>query len=154
GEWVRFPNGDIANYIDAQQAVRGADRIGLRVVRSTDGGRTFGTVECVGIVDRVEYGYAFNAVSEGRTTWMLAMTFSYLTGGKAAPGAPRAAGAVDIIRSDDDGRRWRFVRSLTQEFGNVPINESAFIRQGRGFLVSTRGYDSRQRLHLTDDTFR
>jgi hypothetical protein len=61
---------------------------------------------------------------------------------------------VDVIRSDDHGTTWRFVRNLSQEFGEVPINESAFIRHGDGFLVSTRGYDDRQRVHLTDASFR
>jgi hypothetical protein len=46
------------------------------------------------------------------------------------------------------------VRNLSHEFGDVPINESAFIRQGDGFLVTTRGYDNHERLHLTDATFR
>ena len=36
------------------------------------------SLERVGVIDGVEYGYAFDAVSEGRTTWMLAMTFSGL----------------------------------------------------------------------------
>lgn len=35
----------------------------------------------------------------------------------------------------------------------MPINESTFIRHGDGFLVSTRGYDDRQRLHFTDGSF-
>ena len=81
GEWVRFPNGDIANYIDAQRKTS-PSRIGLQVVRSSDGGRTFTAVAPVGLVDGVEYGYAFEAISRGNTTWMLAMTFANLPGGK------------------------------------------------------------------------
>lgn len=153
GEWVRFPNGDIANYIDAQQAP-GAERVGLRVVRSRDGGRTFGPVERVGPIEGVEYGYAFDAVSEGRTTWMLVMTFARLAGGKSMHALKPAAGSVDIVRSEDNGRTWRFVRGLNAEFGNIAINESALLRHGAGFLVSTRGYDNRQRIHMTDAEFR
>ncbi len=154
GEWVRFPNGDIANYIDAQVPGAPTTRAGLRVVRSVDGGQTFGPLERVGPVDGVEYGYAFDSLAEGRTTWMLVMTFANLPGGKPAPRARAPAGSVDVIRSEDHGRTWQFVRNLSREFGDVPINESAFIRAGDGFLVTSRGYDERERLHLTDGDFR
>jgi hypothetical protein len=56
GEWVRFPNGDIANYVDAQKPK--VLRTGLCMVRSADGGRTFGLVQRLGLVDGVEYGDA------------------------------------------------------------------------------------------------
>jgi hypothetical protein len=154
GEWVRFPNGDVANYIDAQVPGAPTTRAGLRVVRSVDGGQTFGPLERVGPVDGVEYGYAFDSLAEGRTTWMLVMTFANLPGGKPAPRARAPAGSVDVIRSEDHGRTWQFVRNLSREFGDVPINESAFIRAGDGFLVTSRGYDERERLHLTDGDFR
>ena len=154
GEWVRFPNGDVANYIDAQVPGSPTTRAGLRVVRSVDGGQTFGPLERVGPVDGVEYGYAFDSLVEGRTTWMLVMTFANLPGGKPAPRARAPAGSVDVIRSEDHGRTWQFVRNLSREFGDVPINESAFIRAGDGFLVTSRGYDERERLHLTDGDFR
>ena len=156
GEWVRFPNGDIGNYIDTQQTdLAGVTtRIGARFVRSTDGGHTFGPVERIGVVDGVEYGYPFEFITEGKETWMLVMTFSNLTGGKSVYSGRRTAGSVNVIHSFDNGRSWRFVRNLTEEFGNVPINESTFKRQGDGFLVSTRGYDDRHRLHLTDRNFK
>ena len=149
GEWVRFGNGDIANYIDAQLPGKVTTRAGLRVVRSADQGRSFGPPERVGLVDGVEYGYVFDHISEGGVTWMLAMTFANLPGGRQAANARPPAGSVDVIRSEDHGRTWRFVRNLSREFGDAPINESAFLRHGTGFLVTTRGYDNRQRLHLT-----
>ncbi len=154
GEWVRFGNGDIANYIDAQLPGKVTTRAGLRVVRSADQGRSFGPPERVGLVDGVEYGYVFDHISEGGVTWMLAMTFANLPGGRQAANARPPAGSVDVIRSEDHGRTWRFVRNLSREFGDAPINESAFLRHGTGFLVTTRGYDNRQRLHLTDGDFR
>ena len=154
GEWVRFGDGGIANYIDAQAPGRSTTRTGLLVVRSADGGRTFGPPERVGVIDGVEYGYAFDHITEGATTWMLVMTFANLPGGRSVHPQRPHAGPVDVIRSDDHGRTWRLVRGLTREFGDVPINESAFIRHGDGFLVVTRGYDNRARLHFTDAAFR
>lgn len=153
GEWVRFSNGDVANYIDVQQ-VAGSARVGLHRVCSSDGGRTFGPIERVGVVDGVEYGYAFESVTQGTTTWMLVMTFSNLPGGKSVYPPRPQAGSVDMIRTDDNGQTWRFVRNLSHEFGDIPINESTFLSHGDGFLVSTRGYDNRERLHLTDSTFK
>lgn len=156
GEWVRFPNGDIANFVDVQQidAAGRNRRTGTIGVRSTDGGRTFGTPQPLGLVDGVEYGYPFSFLVEGTTTWMLVMTFSDLTGGY--PVYPRRphAGPVCVLRSDDDGTNWRFVKNLTETFGNLPINESFFIPHGEGYLVVTRGYDERARLHLVDANFR
>lgn len=154
GEWVRFPNGDLVSYIDAQRPGTATTRTGLLAVRSTDGGRTFGPPERVGVVDGVEYGYAFDRIVEGPTVWMLAMTFANLPGGKSVFAGRPMAGSVDVLRSDDNGRSWHRVRALSREFGDVPINESAFTRWGDGFLVTTRGYDNRQRLHLTDGAFR
>jgi hypothetical protein len=153
GEWVRFPNGDIASYIDARKKGQ-PSRIGLRTVRSTDGGATFGPVERVGVVDGVEYGYAFEAVTHGQVTWMLVMTFTNLTGGTFSQPLPRVAGSVDVIRSEDSGKSWRFVRSVTRELGGAPINESSLARFGEGFLVTARGYDSKQWLMRTDGEFR
>jgi hypothetical protein len=152
GEWVRFPNGATANYVDAHKT--GVRRSGLCVVRSEDGGRTFGPVQRLGLVDGVEYGYAFDAISRNRSTWMLVMTFANLSGGKLVYKYSSQPGAVDVIRSDDNGRTWRFVRSMTQELGGAPINESAFVAHGDGFLVASRGYDSRQWLLRADADFK
>src|SRR4029453_85796 len=86
--------------------------------------------------------------------WMLAMTFSNLTGGVSIHAPRPQAGTVDVLHTSDNGRTWTRVRSLTREFGNVPINKSALIPFGDGFLVTTRGYDNRERLHVTDAQFR
>ena len=146
GEWVRYPNGDIANYVDAQ--LTGVKKVSYRTGicgwRSTDGGKTFGPLEEFGVVHGVEYGYPFQSLCIDRSVYLLVMTFEYLQGRK---------GSVDVIRSDDNGTSWRLVRDLSHEFGDVPINETTFVRHGDGFLVSTRGYDERQRLHRTDSDF-
>jgi len=153
GEWVKFPNGDLASYIDAQQVQKPA-RIGMRDVRSTDGGKSFSPVERVGVIDGVEYGYPFCFAVEGKTTWMMAMCFSNLTGGYSVYPPRHEAGQVCMLRSADNGRTWTFVRNLSREFGDIPINESSFVRCGDGYLVATRGYDNRARIHLTDDQFK
>lgn len=153
GEWVRFANGAIASYIDAQ-GKQAPLRSGLCVVRSKDGGRSFGPVQRVGAVDGVEYGYAFDAITRGSTTWMLAMTFANLTGGKLVHKTRSQPGSVDVIRSDDNGQTWHFVRSVTGELGNAPINESAFMAHGDGFIVTARGYDNRQWLLRADAEFK
>ncbi len=153
GEWVRFGNGDVANYIDAQ-AAQGSLRTGLAVVRSNNGGKSFGPVQRVGVIDGVEYGYAFDSITRGQTTWMLVMTFANLTGGKLVHKTKSQPGSVDVIRSDDNGQTWRFVRSITSELGGAPINESAFMAHGDGFIVTARGYDNRQWLLRTDAEFK
>ena len=153
GEWVRFANGDVANYIDAQ-AAQGSLRTGLAVVRSKNGSKTFGPVQRVGVIEGVEYGYAFDSITRGATTWMLVMTFANLTGGKLVFKTKSQPGSVDVIRSDDNGLTWRFVRSITAELGNAPINESTFMPHGDGFIITARGYDNRQWLLRTDAGFK
>lgn len=154
GEWVRFPNGDIGSYIDAQEKQTETTRIGMRYTRSSDGGKTYGPLARVGLIDGVEYGYPFEFVVEGTTTWMLAMSFSNLAGGYSVHAPRPKAGQVAILRSEDSGRNWKFVRNLSREFGDLPINESSFVRYADGFLVATRGYDNRARLHFTTNDFK
>jgi hypothetical protein len=160
GELARFANGDVSCYIDVQAPLKPGEkpraiRLGLLEYRSTDGGRTFHEAGKVGLVDGVEYGYAFEAITHGNSTWMLVMRFSNLPGGKRISAkAPEHAGSVDVIRTDDNGKHWRLVRDLSAEFGNVPINESSFVRAGEGYLVATRGYDSHQYLQLADAGFK
>ncbi len=152
GEWVRFPAGDIASYVDAQKS--GSLRSGLCEVRSTDGGKNFTAVRRVGPIDGVEYGYAFDAASNSTTTWMLAMTFANLPGGKPVYKYASQPGSVDVIRSDDNGRNWRFVTSVTRLLGDVPINESSIVCSGDGFIIASRGYDGRAWLLRVDADFR
>jgi hypothetical protein len=153
GEWVRFPNGDIANYIDAQQKAQ-PSRIGLRYVRSTDGGCSFGELDRVGTVDGVEYGYAFDSVTKGATTWMLVMTFANLAGGTLVKDTTSQPGSVDVIRTDDNGKSWHFVCSISNELEGAPINESSIIAHGDSFIIAARGYDDGQWLLRTDRDFK
>lgn len=156
-EFVRFPNGDIACYIDNQRPEREpgsseATRLGLLEFRSTDGGRTFRDLGRVGLIDGVEYGYVFEALTEGSTTWMLAMTFANLPGGRPImPG--KRAGSVAVLVTEDNGRSWRTLLNLSERL-QEPINESTFVRYRDGFLISCRPYTTAHWLIATDRDFR
>jgi hypothetical protein len=157
GEFVRFGNGDIACYIDAQKNSREpnsseATRLGLIEFRSSDGGRTFRDVGRVGPVEGVEYGYVFEAITEGRTTWMLAMTFANLPGGESVVASRPKAGAVAVLRTDDNGKTWRRTKDLTATFQS-PLNESSFMRYKDGFIFACRPYTDEQLLIVTDGEF-
>ncbi len=152
GEWIKFPNGDFASFIDAQKEPR-ATRIGLRSVRFRKGGKAFEKVQRLGLVNGVEYGYAFDSLVKNGETLVLAMRFANLAGGKSLVPARPHAGSVDVLRSKDNGESWEFLKDLSHEFGDIPINESAFVEHSLGFLVTTRGYDSHHRLHLVDADF-
>lgn len=147
GEWVRFPDGTLGTYIDAQKTDedRNAIRIGLRGAISRDNGKSFGPLERVGVIDGIEYGYLFNSVIVGQRLYALIMTFEYLAGGRRS---------VDALFTDDNGTSWHFIRNLSQEFGDIRINESSLIPYQNGFLVATRGYDSMARIHQVDMNFK
>jgi hypothetical protein len=146
GEWVRFPDGTLGTYIDAQKTDndRNAIRIGLRGAISLDNGKSFGPLERVGVIDGVEYGYLFNSAIVGKRLYALIMTFEYLAGGRRS---------VDALYTDDNGASWYFIRNLSEEFGDIRINESSLIPYKKGFLVATRGYDNLARIHQVDMDF-
>ncbi|MCX6953441.1 MAG: hypothetical protein NTV51_14930 [Verrucomicrobia bacterium] len=147
GELTRLPDGTIAIYVDVQSV--GWDdrryRSGAEVFRWNAAKKAFDAPALMDVVDGVRYGYPFDFITEGRTTWQLNMAFGYMQGGRWS---------VDALRSEDAGRTWSFVRNLTAEFGGIEANESGFVRDGDGFLVTTRGYDKIERLHRTDGAFR
>ena len=147
GEWVRFPNGTLGTYIDALTVDEEGKHIRTGLIRSLsrDNGKSFGPLERVGIIDGVEYGYLFDTVTVGQRLYALIMTFEYLVGGRRS---------VDALYTDDNGETWHFIRNLSQEFGNVRINESSLIPYKDGFLVATRGYDNQQRLHYVNKQFK
>lgn len=148
GEWVRYPDGAIDLCIDVQDV--GWDgrhyRSGAETLRWNPARNAFDAAAPMRPVAGVQYGYPFEFIVEGRTTWQLIMAFGYHQ--------PGGRWSVDVIRSEDSGRSWSFVRNLTEEFGGIRGNESGFIRHGDGFLVTTRGYDRIARLHRTDGQFR
>ncbi len=146
GEWFEHEDGTIDLFIDAQHS-GSSKREGLISFRSTDHGHTFEPRGKFGLVDGVEYGYAFQGLVSGAQILMLVMTFEYLEGS----GEKRQ---VHVIGSEDGGNTWHRVRNLSSEFGNIPINETNMIRYQDGFLVITRGYDDMARIHKVDSRFR
>ncbi len=161
GEWVEFPNGRIGLYADVQRVAREGGRnrhyrTGVQWCGSDDRGRTFSPMKKMGPVDGVEYGYIFEGIVSRDRVFMLAMSFPELTERKSAldDAGKRVFGEVSVLASADNGESWKHVRNLSQEFGGIPINESSLTECGDGYLVATRGYDGKARLHLVDKDFR
>ncbi len=159
GEWVQFPQGRIGNFVDVQKVVKARKRnhrTGVYWTMSDDGGKTFSPMQKLGPIDGVEYGYIFESAVVGDTVYMLAMDFPELTARKSAydEQGKRIYGQVSVISSDDQGQSWKHVRNLSREFGDLNLNESSMIVDGDGFLIATRGYDNRVRLHRVDRDFK
>lgn len=159
GEWVRFPQGRIGNFVDVQHVVQARKRnhrTGVYWTMSDDQGQTFSPMQKLGPIDGVEYGYIFESAIVGDTVYLLAMDFPELTARKSAydEQGKRIYGQVSVIASDDNGKHWRHVRNLSQEFGKLNLNESSLIVDGDEFLIATRGYDNKVRLHRVDQDFR
>src|SRR5690606_40147166 len=149
GNWVRFSDQSIRLYIDTQNIGHDNDnyRAGLREVRmDMKGGKYVPqlTVRTPMVGER-EYGYAFDFIVDGSTTYMLVMGFGYRPGG---------VWSVDVIQSTDNGKSWTLVRNLTEEFGGHKINESAFVPWEDGYIVTTREYGPNQRIYRTDKNFK
>ena len=143
GEFACFANGDIGLYVDPHFPNSTAKH-GLVAYRSVDNGMNFEEEGKVGLINGLEYVYAFECLTEGETTWMLATPYRHYR-----HGSPN----VDLLRSDDNGKSWQFVKNLSEEFGKEHLNESSLIRCGDEYLIATRGNDSIQRLHVTDSEF-
>ncbi len=145
GEFARFANGDIGLYVDPHFP-NSIAKHGLVAYRSADNGMNFEEEGKVGLINGLEYVYAFECLTEGDTTWMLATPYRHYRNLKGPP-------KVDLLRSDDNGKSWQFVKSLREEFGNAPLSESSIIRFGGEYLFATRGKDPVLRLHVTDSEF-
>jgi hypothetical protein len=101
GEWIRFSDGKLATFIDAQEVDKQDKhaRIGLQQAVSNDTGKTFNSLRRVGLIDGVEYGYLFDSVTMDERVYALVMTFEYLDGGRRS---------VDVVFTDDNGASWHF----------------------------------------------
>lgn len=161
GEWVEFPSGRIGLYADVQRVAedRGRNRhhrTGVEWCKSDDRGQTFGPMQRMGPVDGVDYGYIFEGIISNGRVYMLAMSFPEMNERKSFfdDAGKRIFGEVSVLVSADNGESWKHVRNLSQEFGGIDINESSLNECGEGFIVATRGYDSKVRLHRVDQQFR
>jgi hypothetical protein len=148
-ELGRLADGAVTVNIDVQRSGRPKEnavfRKGAVTFRWHPEQRVFTGPVAFAAINGVLYGYPFDFVTEGKTTWQLNMTFEYLPGGRRS---------VDVLRSDNNGATWSFVRNLSQEFGNIRSNESGFMRYQDGFIVVTRTYGHHLLLHRTDREFR
>jgi hypothetical protein len=146
-EPVRFSDGRIALFLDTQFI--GPEprhyRAAMRWTISSDQGATFPEPEIFPVVDGTGYGYPQEGLTRGNDTWLMVMSFGYLPGGRWT---------MDVLHTGDAGRSWRKVRDLAVEL-NVPgFNEGGMISHGDGFLVVSRDYVRRARLHEVDREFR
>lgn len=131
GEYARMPNGDVCLYIDMQALGSSAERTGMEVLRSRDGGAHYAPAQRVGAVDGVEYGYPLNFCERQGRVYLLAMTFPYLQGSKNRR-------QVHVLSSADSCMSWRFEANLTEALG-LEFNESALVATAEGFALFTRG---------------
>ncbi len=145
---VRLSNGDIHFYADYQTT--GDDgrhyRDGMRFCTSTDQGKTLSAWKELGLINGVEYGYPLDFIIEGKTVYMLAMSFGYRPGG---------LWSIAVLKSEDNAQTWRFVRNISAELGGIRINESGFVRLGSDFIIVVRGYaGQRTRIARFDENFK
>ncbi len=161
GEWIEFPSGRIGLFADVQRVAQDGGRnrhhrTGVEWCKSDDRGQTFSPMQRMGPVDGVEYGYIFEGIIANERVYMLAMSFPEMTERKSFfdEAGNRIFGEVSVLVSADNGETWGHVRNLSQEFGGIDINESSLTEYGEGFIVATRGYDGKVRLHLVDKQFR
>jgi hypothetical protein len=128
-EILQMPNGDVVVYVD-RQTPGNKERMGLVELRSSDHGMTWKDKGVVGLIDGIEYGYAFDDYIEGNTVYVLWMTFPELKGS----GGKRS---VHVLKSTDNGKSWTDVKDLTATFGKA-FNECTLEKYHNKFLIVGR----------------
>lgn len=146
-EVVRMPDGDIVCYIDVQAVSDKVVRLGIKQLRSSDGGVTWQTIHRLTDDTGIEYGYVYDSLIVDGDIYMLALTYPELED----QGTGRF---VHVIKSQDSGRTWRHVRNLKDAFGYSCDDECCFAAYKCGFLVVVRGRDRVARAFVTDGEFR
>lgn len=128
-EILKMPNGDVVIYVDRQMPGP-KKRIGLEELRSTDDGITWKDMGTVGLVNGVQYGYAFDDYIEGHTIYALWMTFPELRGSEGER-------SVHVVKSNNNGESWTDVKDLTKAYKKA-FNESTLVKYNNGFLIVAR----------------
>ncbi len=167
-EIAMMPNGDIVVYLDRQTEEYNFDSVGVRLLRSTDGGATWkldpGNTEdeatnnddyaLLQDTDGVQYFSTYDDAVVGDTIYELAITGG--SHGNTLPGYDKynnGAAAVHVIKSTDNGYTWEHVMDVTAACG-TSINESSLepLDDG-GFFFVCRGYDEKTTIFTTDADF-
>lgn len=144
-EILQMPNGDVVVYVD-RQTPGAKERMGLVELRSSDNGITWSDKGVVGLVDGIQYGYAFDDYVEANTVYALWMTFAELKGS----GGKRS---VHVLKSTDNGKSWTNLKDLTAAFGEA-FNECSLEKYHNKFLIIGRlDEKSSARLFETDHAF-
>ncbi len=130
---VKTADGTVRLYTDMQN--QGQDnknyRVGMYYSTLKRDGKSAEEWKRLPEIDGIEYGYPFDFIVEGKTVYMLAMSFGY---------RPGNTWSVAVLRSDDGAATWKFVKDITAALGGGPMNESSFVRTGNDFLIVCRGY--------------
>ncbi|TAM96742.1 MAG: exo-alpha-sialidase [Chitinophagaceae bacterium] len=128
-EILKMPNGDVVIYVDRQMPGP-KKRIGLEELRSTDDGITWKDMGTVGLVNGVQFGYAFDDYIEGHTIYALWMTFPELRGSEGER-------SVHVVKSNNNGESWTDIKDLTKAYKKA-FNESTLVKYNNGFLIVAR----------------
>lgn len=134
---VEIAPSDWRFYTDLQE--QGDDnknyRVGMHFASGRDVIKTVDTWKPFPLIEGVEYGYPLDFIVEGKTVYMLAMSFGY---------RPGSLWSVAVLQSTDGAKTWKKIKNISEALGGGPINESGFTRIGSDFVVVSRGYPGQE----------
>lgn len=134
---VEIAPGDWRFYTDLQE--QGQDnknyRVGMHFTIGRDVVKAVDAWKPLPLIEGVEYGYPLDFIVEGKTVYMLAMSFGY---------RPGSLWSVAVLKSVDGAKSWRKIQNISEALGGGPINESCFTKVGADFVVVSRGYPGQE----------
>lgn len=130
---VKMAPKDIRYYVDMQNlGIDGKNyRTGMYFTKAGIDGKSIEGWKKLDKIDGIEYGYPFDFIVEGKTVYMLAMSFGY---------RPGDTWSVAVLKSQDGGNTWNRAINVTEAIGGGAYNESSFVRVGKEFFIVLRGY--------------